>query len=118
MLANEAVECFVKHCGWYSTLEGLSLGVPMVCFPQRSDQPTNAKYMEEVWGVGVRCMGDEGGVFGREEMKKLIVEVMEGKGRERMLSNASKWREMAIRALDERGSSGIDIEEFVASIGH
>lgn len=118
VLANEAVGCFVTHCGWNSTLEGLSLGVPMVCFPQWSDQPTNAKYMEEVWEVGVRAMGDEGGVVWREEMKKCIEEVMVGEGRERMLSNPSKWRELAIQALDEGGSSDIDIEEFVAAIGH
>ncbi|KAI4354090.1 hypothetical protein L6164_002990 [Bauhinia variegata] len=42
VLEHEAVECFVTHYGWNSTLEALSLGVPMVAVPQWTDQSTNA----------------------------------------------------------------------------
>ncbi|KAG5567164.1 hypothetical protein RHGRI_002654 [Rhododendron griersonianum] len=58
VLAHESVGCFVTHCGFNSILETLSLGVPVVAVPQWTDQRTNAKYVEEVWGVGVR--GREG----------------------------------------------------------
>lgn len=52
VLANDAVGCFIRHCGWNSTLEALSLGVPMVAIPQWSDQTTNAKYVMDVWKIG------------------------------------------------------------------
>ena len=55
VLAHGAVGCFVTHCGWNSTTEALSAGVPMVAVPHWSDQPTNAKYIEDVWRVGVRA---------------------------------------------------------------
>ncbi|KAK4435692.1 UDP-glycosyltransferase 74E2 [Sesamum alatum] len=37
VLAHDAIGCFITHCGWNSTLEALSLGVPMVAVPWWSD---------------------------------------------------------------------------------
>ena len=54
VLSHEAIGCFVTHCGWNSTLETLSLGVPMVLMPLWSDQRSNAKIIKDVWKIGVR----------------------------------------------------------------
>ncbi|KAL3619937.1 hypothetical protein CASFOL_034849 [Castilleja foliolosa] len=54
VLTHRAVGCFVTHCGWNSTLESVSCGVPVVAFPKWTDQGTNAKLIEDVWRVGVR----------------------------------------------------------------
>lgn len=48
VLAHKAVGCFMTHCGWNSTLEALSMGVPMVAVPVWFDQPTNGKYIVDV----------------------------------------------------------------------
>ena len=53
VLAHKSLGCFLTHCGFNSTLEALSLGVPLVAMPQWTDQTTNAKYIEDVWGVGI-----------------------------------------------------------------
>ncbi|XP_058094342.1 flavonol 7-O-beta-glucosyltransferase UGT74F1-like [Magnolia sinica] len=116
VLAHQAVGCFVTHCGWNSTLEALSLGVPMVCVPQKTDQPTNAKCVEDVWGVGLRARIDEKGIVRREEMEFCIREVMEGERSEKFKRNASKWRELAKEAVDEGGSSDKNTDEFVSSL--
>ncbi|XP_073135286.1 UDP-glycosyltransferase 74G1-like [Henckelia pumila] len=117
VLEHEAVGCFVTHCGWNSTLEALSLGVPMVAMPQWSDQHTNAKFVEDVWRTGMRAKRDEKGLVGREEIVRCVKLVMEGeKEEEIMRSNSIKWKELARKAVDEGGSSDQNIQEFVSSL--
>ncbi|CAI0459492.1 unnamed protein product [Linum tenue] len=107
VLDHHAVGCFVTHCGWNSTLEALSLGVPMVAMPQWTDQGTNAKYIEDVWKIGVRGV-----------VEKCLREVMEGKKGEEMKSNAKKWKRVMEEAVSEGGSSNKNINEFVDSLIH
>ncbi|KAF2314717.1 hypothetical protein P3X46_023350 [Hevea brasiliensis] len=116
VLAHQAVGCFVTHCGWNSTLEGLSLGVPMVGVTQWSDQPTNAKFIEELWKVGVRAKKDEEGIVRRQELEKCIREVMVGERSEEMKNKASKWRDLAKAAVGLGGSSDTKINQFVLKL--
>ncbi|XP_028754374.1 UDP-glycosyltransferase 74B1-like [Neltuma alba] len=113
LLAHEAVGCFVTHCGWNSTLEGLSLGVPMVGVPQWADQLTDAKFVEDVWKVGVRAKEEEGGVVRKQEIIKCVKTVMEGETSEEIRKNAAKWKDLAREAVGEGGSSDKNIDEFV-----
>ncbi|KAF6154612.1 hypothetical protein GIB67_023403 [Kingdonia uniflora] len=106
VLAHEAIGYFITHCGWNSVIEGLSLGVPLVAMPQNWDQPTNAKFIEDVWGVGIRTKVIDKGVVGREELMFCIREVhpfddekAEGHQKERQYmedirsrSNFSRWK--------------------------
>ncbi|CAA7048197.1 unnamed protein product [Microthlaspi erraticum] len=70
VLANKAIGCFMTHCGWNSTMEALTFGVPMVAMPQWTDQPMNAKYIQDVWKVGVRVKVEkESGIAKREEIE-------------------------------------------------
>lgn len=117
VLEHKAIGCFITHCGWNSTLEALSLGVPMVAMQQWIDQTTNAKFIEDVWGVGVRVKMDEKGMVRREKVEECIKEVMEeGERREEIKKNAVKWKELAKEAVDEGGSSDKNINEFVSKI--
>uniref|UniRef100_A0A2P2QLX7 Glycosyltransferase n=1 Tax=Rhizophora mucronata TaxID=61149 RepID=A0A2P2QLX7_RHIMU len=116
VLAHQSVGCFVTHCGWNSTLEGLSLGVPMVGVAQWSDQPTNAKFVEGIWKVGVRAKKDAEGILTREELEKCIRHVMDGGNRQEIKQNISKWRELAKRTVSAGGSSDRNINQFVAEV--
>ncbi|XP_047968632.1 mogroside IE synthase-like [Salvia hispanica] len=115
VLAHEAIGCFVTHCGWNSTLEALSLGVPMVGVPWWSDQATNAKFVMDVWKMGVRAYPNDGGVVGHEELVRCVNCVMEGEGAEEIRENARKWKELAKGAVDEGGTSDRNIQEFVSN---
>ncbi|CAL9756499.1 unnamed protein product [Musa acuminata subsp. burmannicoides] len=116
VLAHPALGCFVTHCGWNSTLEAVSLGVPMVAFPLWTDQPTNAKYVEDVWEVGVRVRRAETGVVSREEIERCVRAVMDGKRSGEMMRNSRRWRDAATEALQAGGSSDEAMDEFVAFV--
>ncbi|CAK9136068.1 unnamed protein product [Ilex paraguariensis] len=116
VLAHYAVGCFMTHCGWNSTLEALSLGVPLLAMPQWTDQPTKAKFIVDVWQVGIRLKVDEKGTVIREEIENFINEVMEGERGKELKRNVVKLKELAKEAVDEGGSSTINIEEFVSEV--
>ncbi|KAI3837890.1 hypothetical protein MKW92_000134 [Papaver armeniacum] len=117
VLSHPAVGCFVTHCGFNSTLEGLSLGVPMIALPQWTDQPMNAKCIEDLWGVGMRPKADEEGIFRKKEIELCIRFQYQGLINQKTVKeNASKWKELAKEAVDEGGSSDRNIKEFVAQV--
>ncbi|CAN0912384.1 UDP-glycosyltransferase 75C1 [Linum grandiflorum] len=107
VLSHEAVGCFVTHCGWNSTLEGMCLGVPLVAFPQWSDQMTNAKLVEDVWKIGVRV-----------EIRRCLDLVMGEGGQvgEQVRKNANKWKQLAKDAMREGGSSHSNLQAFVNEV--
>ncbi|XP_031120005.1 UDP-glycosyltransferase 74F2-like [Ipomoea triloba] len=113
VLAHRSLGCFVTHCGWNSTLEAISLGVPMVAVPQWSDQITNAKLVMDAWKIGVRVKLDEKGVAKREEMEECIRRVM---GEEEMRANMNKWKQVCREAMEEGGSSDRNIQDFVSCL--
>ncbi|KAK9941775.1 hypothetical protein M0R45_007469 [Rubus argutus] len=116
VLAHEAVGCFITHCGWNSTLEALSLGVPLVAMPQRSEQSTNAKFIRDVWKIGVKAQADERGIVRRGEVEHCISEIMESARGKEIQRNAMKWKELARKAVDEGGSSDRNIDEFIEKL--
>ncbi|XP_027337656.1 UDP-glycosyltransferase 74F2-like [Abrus precatorius] len=117
VLAHKAIGCFVTHCGWNSTLEALSLGVPLVAIPHEADQSTNAKHIVDVWKMGIKAPVDEKNVS-REALKHCIREIMEGEGGKEMKRNAMQWKNLATAAVSEGGSSHKNITEFVDSLFH
>uniref|UniRef100_A0A5B6YHW8 Glycosyltransferase n=1 Tax=Davidia involucrata TaxID=16924 RepID=A0A5B6YHW8_DAVIN len=123
VLEHKAIGCFVTHCGWNSTLEALSLGVPMVAMPQWTDQSTNAKYVMDVWGMGLRARAraqpdNDDRIVRRAEVEHCIREIMDGDRGKQIRRNATKWRELAKAAVDEGGSSDRNIDEFVSKLVH
>ncbi|KAJ4837478.1 hypothetical protein Tsubulata_013192, partial [Turnera subulata] len=53
VLAHPSIACFIKHCGWNSSMEALACGVPVLAFPSWGDQVTNPKFLVDVFKVGI-----------------------------------------------------------------
>ncbi|KAJ6734886.1 GLUCOSYL/GLUCURONOSYL TRANSFERASES [Salix purpurea] len=115
VLTHESIGCFMMHCGWNSTVESLATGVPVVGFPQFSDQTTNAKMVEEVWRTGARARVNEEGTLEAEEIERCLEMVMGQRGEE-MRRNAKKWKALTLEAVMEGGSSYNNLKAFLERI--
>ncbi|KAF7848086.1 hypothetical protein BT93_G0715 [Corymbia citriodora subsp. variegata] len=118
VLAHPSVACFVTHCGWNSTMEALTSGMPVVAFPQWGDQVTDAKYLVDVFKVGVRmCRGEaENKLITRDVVEQCLREATCGPKAEEMKQNAMKWSAAAEAAVAEGGSSDRNIQAFVDEV--
>ena len=118
VLAHPSVACFVTHCGWNSSMEALSSGMPVVAFPQWGDQVTDAKYLVDVFKVGVRmCRGEaENKLITRDEVEKCLIEATTGEKAAELKENTMKWKKAAEEAVAEGGSSDRNLQEFVDEV--
>ncbi|KAL6970917.1 Hexosyltransferase [Sarracenia purpurea var. burkii] len=117
VLSHRSLGCFVTHCGWNSTLESLTFGVPMVAFPQWIDQGTNAKMIEDVWKTGMRVKKNGEGIVVGDELRRCIEIVMgDGEMGAEMRRNTKKWKDLAREAVMEGGSSHRNLKTFVEEI--
>ncbi|KAL0312859.1 UNVERIFIED_CONTAM: UDP-glycosyltransferase 75C1 [Sesamum radiatum] len=119
VLTHPSSGCFVTHCGWNSTLESISCGVPVVAFPHWTDQGTNAKLIADVWRTGVRVIrANEDGVVESGEIRRCVEEVMDGGEKSiELRQNAEKWKGLAREAMEENGSSNTNLKAFLEEVG-
>ncbi|KAL9240715.1 hypothetical protein vseg_014901 [Gypsophila vaccaria] len=115
VLASEAIGGFLTHSGWNSALEELVLGVPMIAMPQWTDQPMNAKLIEDIWKVGVRAKRGDNGLVRRDEIANCIVKVMIGKKNDELKTNGNRWKKLATTAVSQGGSSDKNINSFISN---
>ncbi|KAK1587751.1 hypothetical protein Q3G72_016462 [Acer saccharum] len=119
VLMHSSVACFVTHCGWNSTLETVVGGVPVVAFPKWSDQPIDAKVLVDVlkMGVKMRIYGDDDGVFSDGVVERCIAEVADiGLKATEMKKRAVALKEAAKKAVEDGGSSDMNIDRFISEI--
>ncbi|XVE93406.1 hypothetical protein REPUB_Repub01dG0189400 [Reevesia pubescens] len=121
ILDHEAVGGFVTHCGWNSTLEGVSAGLPMVTWPVFAEQFYNEKLVTQVLkigvGVGVQKWVEVVGDFvKRDAIEKAVKEIMVGQRAKEMRSRAKALGEMAKGAVEKGGSSFFDLNALIEEL--
>nr|GMC85454.1 scopoletin glucosyltransferase-like [Ipomoea batatas] len=114
ILDHPAVGAFVTHCGWNSTLEAVCAGVPMVTWPLLNDQFYNEKLATEIFRIGVgvgsnEWKGSDSDGVKREAIAEAIKKVMMGEESEEMRSRAKAMKDKAKKAIEEGGSSYVDL---------
>ncbi|KAK9677633.1 hypothetical protein RND81_11G156900 [Saponaria officinalis] len=94
VLKHPSVGGFLTHCGWNSTLESITEGVPMVCWPFFADQQTNCFYACEEWGIGAK-IGE--GELKRGRIEEVVREMMVGEKGNTIREKTMKWKEKSTR---------------------
>ncbi|TVU12099.1 hypothetical protein EJB05_45726, partial [Eragrostis curvula] len=123
ILSHAAVGGFVTHCGWNSTMEAITAGLPVVTWPHFTDQFLNAKLAVEVLGIGVSAgvtepvmyqMAQREVVVGKEVVEAAVRSVMDGgdEGEERR-RRARALAAKAKAAVEEGGSSHANLLDLI-----
>ncbi|KAL6884670.1 hypothetical protein ACP4OV_010606 [Aristida adscensionis] len=113
VLRHSAIGAFVTHCGWNSTLESISSGVPMLCLPFAADQPTNCRFACTEWRVGVEISAE----FERGEVETRVREVMGGEKGMEMRQQAAEFRDRAAAAaLLPSGRSWVNLDRLASEV--
>ncbi|KAA8538947.1 hypothetical protein F0562_025639 [Nyssa sinensis] len=112
VLNHPSVGGFLTHSGWNSILESLSAGVPMICWPVLADQQTNCRYASKHWGIGMEIDND----VKRDEVERLVREIMDGEQGMKMKMKAREWKKMAEEATGPDGSSSMNLDKLVKQL--
>ncbi|KAJ4707334.1 UDP-glycosyltransferase [Melia azedarach] len=110
VLSHPSIACFLSHCGWNSTMEGVSNGVPFLCWPYFADQFLNEGYICDIWKVGLRLTKNKNGIITTEEIKSEVEKVL---GDENFKARALELKEKSLNSLTENGQSNKTFKNLV-----
>ncbi|KAJ6948943.1 scopoletin glucosyltransferase-like [Populus alba x Populus x berolinensis] len=122
ILDHNAVGGFMTHCGWNSTLEAVTAGVPLVTWPLYAEQFDNEKLITDVLKIGIGVGALEWSRYPKkilvrkDDMEKAIVQLMVGEEAEEIRNRARELQEMARNAMEEGGSSYSDLTALLEEL--
>ncbi|CAN0896082.1 UDP-glycosyltransferase 83A1 [Linum grandiflorum] len=110
VLSHPSVACFISHCGWNSTLDGLWCGVPFLCWPYFLDQFHDKESICEAWKVGLKLGADDGGLITMSTIANKVEQLFSD---ETIKSNAIRLRGLAWASVNKDGTSFRNFLNFV-----
>ncbi|XP_047312788.1 LOW QUALITY PROTEIN: anthocyanidin 3-O-glucosyltransferase 5-like [Impatiens glandulifera] len=110
ILSHPSIGGFMSHCGWNSTLEGITKSLPMIAWPLYAEQRMNAAFLTDEAGVAVRSK-ELLALKKRDEIKNMVGSVMEENNP--MRKRAQEIQESAMKAIEVGGSSHKALNLFI-----
>ncbi|XP_031262984.1 hydroquinone glucosyltransferase-like [Pistacia vera] len=105
VLSHDSTGGFLTHCGWNSVLESVVNGVPLIAWPLYAEQKMNAVTLTEHIQVALRPKASENGLYGKEEIARVVKGLMEGEEGKRVRYRMKDLKDAAAAVLSENGSS-------------
>uniref|UniRef100_A0A453QZP5 Uncharacterized protein n=1 Tax=Aegilops tauschii subsp. strangulata TaxID=200361 RepID=A0A453QZP5_AEGTS len=116
VLRHRATGAFVTHCGWNSALEGVTAGVPMLCWPMYAEQRMNKLFMVEEMRVAVEMVGWQQGLVKAGEVEGKVRMIMESEEGRELRVRAAAQKEGAAVAWNDGGSGRAALAQFLAEV--
>lgn len=107
---HPSVACFLSPCGWNSTTEGKSNGVPFLCWPYFGDQFCNQSYICDIWKVGLGSNQDESGIIRQGEIKNKVEQLL---GDETYKARALDLKEKVANDVIKHGCSDKNLNNII-----
>ncbi|KAI5682838.1 hypothetical protein M9H77_04066 [Catharanthus roseus] len=105
---------FMSHCGWNSTMESISMGVPIAAWPMHSDQPRNAILITQLLKIGVNVRdwsrGDE--VVRSKTIENAVRRLMDSSEGEEMRNRVVKLSDAVKKSM----ADGREMDSFIVHI--
>lgn len=127
ILSHASIGGFLTHCGWNSTLEGITAGVPLLTWPLFAEQFLNEKLIVQILKAGLKIGVEKSMIYGKEEeigvmvcresVRKAVDELMgDSEEAEERRREVKKLSNLANKALEEGGSSDSNITLLIQDI--
>ncbi|MFS7941006.1 putative 7-deoxyloganetin glucosyltransferase [Helianthus anomalus] len=110
ILNHPSIGGFLTHSGWNSTIESISSGVSMICWPFFGDQQANCWLGCNKWGISMEIDNN----VKSDEVQKLVIELMKGEKGNLMRKKSAELKNKAEEACAfPSGSSVVNLEKIV-----
>nr|XP_043607581.1 UDP-glycosyltransferase 83A1-like [Erigeron canadensis] len=110
VLAHPSVACFMSHCGWNSTIEGVTNGLPFLCWPYFADQFHNGSYICDIWKTGLGFNTDNAGIINRGEIQSKVTQLLSD---ECFRAKALDIKEKVTKSVRKGGCSHKNLTNFI-----
>ncbi|KAB1199473.1 Hydroquinone glucosyltransferase [Morella rubra] len=116
ILRHGSIGGFLTHCGWNSTLEGIASGIPLIAWLLFAEQRMNAVVLTEDLKVALRQKANEEGLIEREEIARVIKDLMASEEGKRVQNRMKDLKIAAEKALTGDGSSKRALSEWASKM--
>ncbi|KAK7363668.1 hypothetical protein VNO77_05818 [Canavalia gladiata] len=111
ILSHPAIGAFLTHCGWNSTLEAVSAGVPMITWPVHDEQFYNQTLITQVRGIGVEVGAREWSLIGFQNRKKLVGRDSIEKAVRRLMDGGDEAQQIRRRAKQYAKDTALAVQQ-------